>query len=132
MDGKSNFLKRPALRSKSHHQLNISTLPTRTLASFHTEESSIRIKKESIKDFTVIGIFDKKVIVSFNNKLKLFGNFDLHAVHERIRYEFYCWKVRSENWVIAQISPIEPSVVEKGSKEPHLAFGPVKKCLIKI
>jgi DNA mismatch repair ATPase MutL len=111
MEGKSNFLKRPALRSKSHHQLNISALPTRTLSTFHTEESSLRIKKESIKDFAVIGIFDRKVIVSFNSRLKIFGNFDLHAVHERIRYEFYCWKIRSENWVTAQISPIEATVV---------------------
>jgi len=36
--------------------------------------------------FQVLGIFDKKVIITFSNKLKIFGYFDLHAVHERIRY----------------------------------------------
>jgi hypothetical protein len=81
MENRANFLKRPTLRSKSHHQLNISNISTRTLSELQREESQVSIKKENIKDFIVIGTFDRKVILSYNNQLKLFGCFDLHAVH---------------------------------------------------
>ena len=42
----------------------------------------------------MIGIFDRKVLVTFNNRLQLFGYFDFHAIHERIRYEYYIWKIK--------------------------------------
>ena len=81
MENKVNFLKRPTLKSKSHHQLNITNISTKTFNQLQSQESQVSLKKENIKDFVVIGTFDKKVILSYNNQLKVFGCFDLHAVH---------------------------------------------------
>ena len=80
----------------------------------------------------MIGILNRKVIVSFSNALRLFGYFDLHAVHERIRYEYYSWKIKSQELVTSEICSIDESVVEKEGRAVHNAYGPVKKCLIKI
>ena len=57
-------------------------------------KTNIKINREEISEFTLIGIFDKKIIVTFHNRLQLFGYFDLHAIHERIRYEYYSWKTK--------------------------------------
>ncbi len=44
---------------------------------------------EDLRGFKIMGTMDKKVIVAFHEKLQIFCFFDQHAMHERIRYEYY-------------------------------------------
>lgn len=41
----------------------------------------ISIGREEIDFFELIGIFDNKVLVTFNGRLNRMGYFDLHAIH---------------------------------------------------
>lgn len=70
--------------------------------------------------------------MTYSNALRLFSYFDLHAVHERIRYEYYSWKIRSQELVTSEICSIDESAVEKGGKPVHNVYGQFKKCLIKV
>jgi hypothetical protein len=72
------------------------------------------------------------VILTFNSKLHLFGFFDLHAVHERIRYEYYSRKIRMETGI--DISPLgfQEEVIEKGGKMPLEVLGKAKMRLIEV
>lgn len=54
------------------------------------------------------------MIVCYNQKLRLFGFFDQHAVHERVRYEFYSWKLKAEEWMVNEISQFPIDAIEKG------------------
>jgi DNA mismatch repair ATPase MutL len=68
--------------------------------SIQPEQQQHRLQREDLADFAVIGLFNRKVIVCYNHKLRLFGFFDQHAVHERVRYEFYSWKIKAEERMV--------------------------------
>jgi hypothetical protein len=44
------------------------------------------LKIEDLKTFKIIGIFERKILIGFSQKLNIFCYFDQHAMHERIRY----------------------------------------------
>lgn len=90
----------------------------------------ISLTREDICNFELIGIFDKKVLVTFNNKLKKIGYFDLHAIHERIRYEYYCWKIKAEYLLSDKTCQFDEDAIEKGGKKPNLVFGRINRLLI--
>lgn len=78
---RTNFLKRVSLKDRGHNanlqKPSREKLPSAQICS---------LSKPDLKHFRVIGILDKKVIIAYNGTLRMFGYFDLHAVHERIRY----------------------------------------------
>ena len=39
------------------------------------------IKNSDIRTFKILGILDKKVLVGFSQKLRIFAYFDQHAMH---------------------------------------------------
>lgn len=75
---------------------NLLQFKKESISERNRPKTNIKINREEISKFTLIGIFDKKIIVTFHNRLQLFGYFDLHAIHERIRYEYYTWKTKKE------------------------------------
>lgn len=91
-----HFIKRVPSKNK-HASLEINKLSKQYKSQPQLQELNIKIQKKDISLFKVICIFEKKVIITYNHQLNMFGYFDLHAVHERIRYEYYCHKVKMEN-----------------------------------
>ena len=69
--------------------------------------------------------------ISFSNDLQLCAMFDLHAVHERIRYEFYLAKFKQMHHLGGECS-IEEAIVEKEGKELTPIFGPLIRTIVKV
>ena len=61
-------------------------------------------------------------MVAFSNKLQMFAMFDQHAVHERIRYEYYSALFKQENGR-GEGSPISSDIVEKVGKNLKSIYG---------
>lgn len=99
MNNQANFLKR-AGTSKHSRPVQVHKFLEIGRERIQPEPQHHKLQRENLVDFTVLGLFNRKVIVCYNPKLKVFGFFDQHAVHERIRYEFYTWKLKAEEWMM--------------------------------
>lgn len=75
-----NFIKRVAPRNRPY-TFDVEKLSKRYKSQPLLKTINIRIERKDILHFKYICIFEKKVIVTYNNYLKMFGYFDLHAVH---------------------------------------------------
>lgn len=47
------------------------------------------IHRSDVADLHFLGVFHSKAIVTYCSRMDCFVYFDQHAIHERIRYEFY-------------------------------------------
>jgi hypothetical protein len=92
----------------------------------------ISLTREDICNFELIGIFDRKVLVTFNNRLKKIGYFDFHAMHERIRYEYYCWKIKAECFLSDKMCLFDEEAIEKRGKKSNTVFGRTNRVLIEV
>lgn len=78
------------------------------------------IVRSDIPDLHFLGLFDNKVIVTYCSRLNCFVYFDQHAIHERIRYEFYIEALKNELAEVspqmlqrnAQLASISPQIIE--------------------
>jgi hypothetical protein len=80
----------------------------------------------------MIGIFDKKVLVTFNSRLQLLGYLDFHAIHERIRYEYYIWKIKKVEYRHFQESIFNEEKIEKANLKTREVYGKSIRILIKM
>ena len=74
--------------SKNLYKKRGADLSTRNALST-TNNIKYTLNKLDLMDLSLIGQFDKKFCVFFRDKDKSIIFFDLHAVHERILYEYY-------------------------------------------
>ena len=93
MEKQADFVKKVELR-KQKACINFNNLRKETVSKHCFESKRLHLKREDLEGFYVIGILDKKIIVAYHNDLQIFGYFDFHAIHERIRYEYYTAKLR--------------------------------------
>ena len=80
MLNKTNFLKKIDSK-KSKTTFNVEKMRKESKVEPNYQESLMQISKKDIGEFQYIGIFDKKVIVTYHNRLQIFGYFDFHAIH---------------------------------------------------
>ena len=80
MLNKTNFLKKIDSK-KSKTTFNVEKIRKESKVEPNYQESLMQINKKDIGEFQYIGIFDKKVIVTYHNRLQIFGYFDFHAIH---------------------------------------------------
>lgn len=85
MNKRADFIKKVESKQRKV-SLDIEAIKKESKSSHSHRQSNVRISREDIAEFNFIGVFDRKVIAAFHNRLQLFGYFDLHALHERIRY----------------------------------------------
>jgi len=80
----------------------------------------------------MVGIFDKKVLVTFNSRLQVLGYLDFHAIHERIRYEYYSWKIKKIEYRHLQESIFDEEKIEKANSKTREIYGKAIRTLIKM
>lgn len=115
MQKQSVFLKKIDLKKRTV-PLDFEKIRKETKSKHNLHPLHLNLKKQDLSEFQVIGIFDKKVIVAYHNALQLFGYFDFHAVHERIRYEYYSLKLKQTVFKNVNGRFFDEDVIEKGGK----------------
>jgi DNA mismatch repair ATPase MutL len=75
---------------------------------------------EDLRCFKIMGTMEKKVIIAFHEKLKIFCFFDQHAMHERIRYEYYLECLSGYDNKDLQRREWNKSIIEKSGKEMNV------------
>jgi len=93
MRRQADFIKKVEKKT-SQINLDLEKFEKQSTSSRNSMQRHYKLTREDIIGFTMIGIFDKKVLVTFNSRLQLLGYLDFHAIHERIRYEYYIWKIK--------------------------------------
>jgi hypothetical protein len=130
MISKSNFLKKVDPKaSKSTFDVHQAKKQTEVQ---HLHQKEVQVKKSDIPDFIFIGIFDKKVITTFNQKLQVFGLFDFHAIHERIRYEYFYSILLASRDPSHKVSTFDGEIIEKERKPISNLYGRPRYFLLKI
>ena len=80
MLNKTNFLKKIDSK-KSKTTFNVEKMRKESKVEQNSQGCLVQLSKKDIAEFQYIGIFDKKVIVTYHNRLQIFGYFDFHAIH---------------------------------------------------
>ena len=131
MNNRTNFIKRIEPKPTSQ-VLNVQKLKQESKSQHNSQHRHVHLRKSDIGGFQLICIFDKKIIVTFHHDLQMFGYFDFHAIHERIRYEYYRWKLTSIEHKITLASPFDEEVVEKEGKAIKDIYGAPRKVLLRV
>ena len=127
MIGRSNFLKK-AESKKTSIALDLGKFKKERSNS--QSDKKVQLKRADISKFRYIGIFDKKVIVAFHNQLQIFAYFDFHAIHERIRYEYYSWKIKKMEGISKKECVFDEWAIEKQGKATKSIYQDPKKILL--
>lgn len=83
----------------------------------------MQIDKEKLKQFQVLGMVKRQIFCIYHPVQGLYGSVDQHAMHQRVRYEFYSREIKD-----LAIKQFRQMNIEKGPLErsPTLAKGKTK------